>query len=492
MESREEQSNEKIKDIKKIQNFFNSYGVNIECKEIHYSTNSTTYIVDLMDGVRVKDVEKLKLEIQMVFGAIDVFFRKSINRTTYLGIILIKEKRNILKLDTLINSSEFQENNKSIPIILGRDYSGEVIVEDLSEIHHMLIAGTVGTGKSVFLSTIILEIIKKKNPNEVKLLLIDTRGTNFTQFNGIPHLLIPTVTETNQAILALTWSYQKMKDRYKLFSEKSVDNIVSYNKISQEKLCNIVIVIEDFGDLMDNSKEVEEYTKAIIQMSRAAGIYLIISTQRPSVDVITGTIKANILTKIAFKVPAQVDSRVILDRAGAEKLLDYGDALFIKNGFDEPLRMETPYVSDNEIKNAVLEVSKNSENQYQEDIMNFIKNKNNILSENDKEDSLLNDAIEVVIETGQASTSFIQRRFKIDYARAGRIIDDMEERGIISGYMGSKPREILMTKERWTELNSIEQNKYQNYDSYKSKGKKEDIDEDEEKKKKVNNVFMIM
>lgn len=263
-------------------------------------------------------------------------------------------------------------------------------------------------------------------------------------------------------------------------------------------------IFESDKIIKNRIKRREEYTKAIIQMSRAAGIYLIISTQRPSVDVITGTIKANILTRIAFKVPAQVDSRVILDRAGAEKLLNCGDALFVKNGFDEPIRMETPYISDDEIKNSIIEVSKNRCEQCREDIIEFIEkdcNKDDNILEENEVDILLNEAIEAVIETGYASTSFIQRRFKINYIRAGKIIDQMEKRGIISEYMENKPRKVLMTKEKWSKLNITVYSNFQS-NSYALKWKNEegaqnDLNENnmekyEEKKKKVNETFFII
>ena len=295
--------------------------------------------------------------------------------------------------------------------------------------------------------------------------MVDPKVVELSVYNGIPHLLIPVVTDPKKAAGALSWAVQEMVNRYSLFATKGVRDINGYNEAiekegSAEKLPQIVIIIDELADLMMvAAKDVEDAICRLAQMARAAGMHLVIATQRPSVDVITGIIKANIPSRIAFAVSSQVDSRTILDMVGAEKLLGKGDMLFYPSGAPKPTRLQGAFVSDKEVEKIVDFLKSNGEVQYSEDIIESIEKANSTDKELEREDCdddtdpFLNDAIETVIETGQASTSFIQRRFKVGYARAGRIIDQMEERGVISGYQGSKPREVLMSKERWQELN---------------------------------------
>ena len=327
----------------------------------------------------------------------------------------------------------------------------------------MLIAGATGSGKSVCINTLITGIIYKAKPSEVKLLMIDPKVVELSVYNGIPHLLIPVVTDPKKAAGALAWAVQEMVKRYSLFAEKKVRDMKGYNELAEKegnyKLPQIVIIIDELADLMMvAAKDVEDAICRLAQMARAAGMHLVIATQRPSVDVITGIIKANIPSRIAFAVSSQVDSRTILDGAGAEKLLGKGDMLFYPSGAPKPVRIQGAFISDKEVENIVKFLKKDGETQYDENIIESIESsgapEKGELDEDDEDDtdSLLNEAIELVVETGQASTSFIQRRFKVGYARAGRIIDQMEQRGVISGYQGSKPREVLMSKERWEEL----------------------------------------
>ena len=444
----------------KIEKFFKNYKIDIDCKDVYVSINSMTYIIDLKCKNKVSTIKCYKNDLMLTFNAIDVEFQVAINRTAYLGIHLIKHKDKILMLGDLIQGKEFIETKQKIPIIIGRDFNDKILIEDLTQLPHLLVAGTTGTGKSNFLSTIIVDIVYKLKPSEVKLVLVDTRKTNFQRFNALPHLLIPVITEAQKAIGMLAYLIQEMSNRYKLFKEKKVDNIDSYNEISEEKLPRIITIIEDFYDLMaETEKEIEKYIQRLIQMCRTSGINMIISTQRPSTNVITGVIKANIPSRIAFKVPSQNDSKTIINVAGAEELLMYGDILFSKVGECKIRRVQTPYISDKEIEDIMNEMKTNNELHYNTKVLNCL-NKNDSNFEEDKDfeygnnemDPFLTEAIENVIETGQASTSFIQRRFNIGYARAGRIIDQMEEIGIISRYLESKPRKVLITLEEWSRL----------------------------------------
>ena len=330
---------------------------------------------------------------------------------------------------------------------------------------HVLIAGATGSGKSVCINTLISSIIYKAKPSEVKLLMVDPKVVELSVYNGIPHLLIPVVTDPKKAAGALAWAVQEMENRYQLFASKGVRDLKGYNEEAKKEqigtLPQIVIIIDELADLMMvASKDVEDSICRLAQKARAAGMHLVIATQRPSVDVITGIIKANIPSRISFAVSSQVDSRTILDMVGAEKLLGKGDMLFYPAGATKPTRIQGAFISDKEVEKIVDFIKPEGEIKYNEDIIEQIENANKtdkdleaeVADDDDGTDPLLMEAIDTVVETKQASTSFIQRRFKVGYARAGRIIDQMEERGIISGYQGSKPREVLMSKEKWQEL----------------------------------------
>ena len=329
---------------------------------------------------------------------------------------------------------------------------------------HVLIAGSTGSGKSVCINTIISSFVYNAKPSEVKLVMIDPKVVELSVYNGIPHLLIPVVTDPKKAAGALAWAVQEMDDRYNKFAQKGVRDLKGYNKAIEKedearKLPQIVIIVDELADLMMvAAKDVEDAICRLAQKARAAGMHLVIATQRPSVDVITGLIKANIPSRIAFAVSSQVDSRTILDQVGAEKLLGKGDMLYYPAGAPKPIRVQGAFVSDGEVEKIVDFIKSNGTANYSEDILETIENSNKSdkelqeMSEEDDTDPFLMEAIDVVVETGQASTSFIQRRFKVGYARAGRIIDQMEERGVISGYQGSKPRQVLMSKEKWEEL----------------------------------------
>ena len=384
-----------------------------------------------------------------------------------VGIEVPNKEKEVVHFREILDRDEFRENKSKLTVGVGKDVAGNVQLADIAKMPHVLIAGSTGSGKSVCINTIITSIIYNAKPSEVKFVMVDPKVVELSVYNGIPHLLIPVVTDPRKAAGALAWAVQEMDDRYNKFASKGVRDLKGYNKIIEKeseegagKLPQIVIIIDELADLMMVAKnDVEDAICRLAQKARAAGMHLVIATQRPSVDVITGLIKANVPSRIAFAVSSQVDSRTILDSVGAEKLLGKGDMLFFPSGAPKPSRVQGAFVSDDEVEKIVDFIKSNGTATYSEDILESIENSNKTDKEiaaevdpDDDTDPFLMDAIQTVVETGQASTSFIQRRFKVGYARAGRIVDQMEERGVISGYQGSKPREVLMTLEKLQEL----------------------------------------
>lgn len=368
-------------------------------------------------------------------------------------IELLNQELEIMKV---LSSKEFKEN-KSKTIIGFKADSNVKTTIDIQETSHILIAGTTGIGKTTLLDNIIVDVLYKAKPNEIKFVMFDTNNNSLRTYNGIPHLLIPVITDVKKAIGALAWVVQEIENRYQVFFNQSVDDIMGYNEKTQEnKLPVILVIIDEVSDIINyNKDEIEELLIRITKFGKKAGVFLIISTNRPSTNIISGTIKANIYTRISFFLPAKLDSRLILDVDGAEKLRAHGDMLFKTIGVITPQKYHCPYISLEGIKN-IVNFFKRDEVYYNKDILEQIEKKDSDRKELDEIDPFLMDAIDLVVETGQASTSFIQRRLKIGYAQAGRIIDQLEERGIISGYQGSKPREVLMSKERWNELKNIQ------------------------------------
>ncbi len=376
------------------------------------------------------------------------------------------KEREAVHLRDALESDQFQNCSSETAVALGKGVAGETEIADIAKMPHVLIAGSTGSGKSVCINTIITSIIYKSKPNEVKFVMIDPKVVELSVYNGIPHLLIPVVTDPKKAAGALAWAVQEMENRYSLFAKKGVRDLKGYNKLierSEEgvgKLPKIVIIIDELADLMMVAKnDVEDAICRLAQKARAAGMHLVIATQRPSVDVITGLIKANVPSRIAFAVSSQIDSRTILDSVGAEKLLGKGDMLFFPSGATKPSRVQGAFVSDEEVEKIVDFLKSNGEATYSEEIIETIENSGKTEQDlaqeqagDDDADVLLPQVIDTVVETGQVSTSFIQRRFKVGYARAGRIVDQMEERGIISGYERNKPRQVLMTLEKLNEM----------------------------------------
>jgi len=334
------------------------------------------------------------------------------------------------------------------------------VVADIAAMPHLLIAGATGSGKSVCINTLITSLLYKAQPKDVRLLMVDPKVVELSIYNGIPHLLIPVVTDPKKAAGALNWAIQEMTNRYKLFAENNVKDLKGYNRImsmeGHETLPQIVIIIDELADLMMVApNEVEDCICRLAQMARAAGMHLVIATQRPSVNVITGVIKANIPSRIAFAVSSQVDSRTILDMSGAEKLLGKGDMLFYPMGMQKPIRVQGSLITDKEVEKIVNYIKSKHEAEYDEEIIDTIDSHSDsvqLLSEDD--DELLPQVIDLVVEQEQASTSLIQRKFKIGYARAARIIDQLEAGGIVGPFEGSKPRKVLITKQQWQEMKS--------------------------------------
>lgn len=451
----------------KLQKTLYSFGVSAKVENVSVGPAITRYEIKPAEGVRVSKIANLADDIALNLAAESIRIEAPIPGKQAVGIEIPNKENEIVNLRDILETDSFINHKSRLAFALGKNVAGEEIVTDIAKMPHMLIAGATGSGKSVCINTLITSIIYKAKPSEVKLVMVDPKVVELSVYNGIPHLLIPVVTDPKKAAGALAWAVQEMVHRYSLFASEGVRDIKGYNEViekkegeSAAKLPQIVIIIDELADLMMvAAKDVEDAICRLAQMARAAGMHLVIATQRPSVDVITGIIKANIPSRIAFAVSSQVDSRTILDMVGAEKLLGKGDMLFYPSGASKPTRVQGAFVSDKEVEKIVDFLKSNGgEAKYNEDILESIEKANStdkeidMKDEEDETDPLLMEAIDTVVETGQASTSFIQRRFKVGYARAGRIIDQMEERGIISGFQGSKPREVLMTKERLEEL----------------------------------------
>ena len=449
----------------KLQKTLYSFGVSAKVENVSVGPAITRYELKPAEGVRVSKIANLADDIALNLAAETIRIEAPIPGKQAVGIEVPNTENEIVHLRDIVDTEEFKEHKSKLAFALGKDVAGKEVVTDISKMPHVMIAGATGSGKSVCINTLISSIIYKAKPSEVKMVMIDPKVVELSVYNGIPHLLIPVVTNPKKAAGALAWAVQEMENRYATFALKGVRDLKGYNETVDKKdgigrLPHIVIIIDELADLMMVAKnDVEDAICRLAQKARAAGMHLVIATQRPSVDVITGLIKANIPSRIAFAVSSQVDSRTILDMVGAEKLLGKGDMLFYPAGAPKPTRVQGAFVSDGEVEKIVDFLKANGEATYNEDIIESIENANKTDKEiaeeadnDDDSDPFLMDAIDVVVDTKQASTSFIQRKFKVGYARAGRIIDQMEERGIISGYQGSKPREVLITKERLAEL----------------------------------------
>ena len=438
---------------------------NVEAKLLNVSKGPTVTRYELKpgEGVKVSKIVGLSDDIALRLAASGVRIEAPIPNKEAIGIEIPNKSVDMVHVREVIDSKEFRDFPSKLAFAVGKDITGRNIVFDIGKMPHVLIAGATGSGKSVCINTLITSLIYKADPNEVKLLMVDPKVVELGIYNGIPHLLIPVVTDPRRASGALYWAVQEMVRRYSLFAENSVRDIKGYNNMildsgKENTMPHIVIIIDELADLMMVApNEVEDSICRLAQMARAAGMHLVIATQRPSVDVITGIIKANIPSRIAFAVSSQVDSRTILDSGGAEKLLGRGDMLFNPVGASKPTRLQGCFISDKEVERVVEFVKGQADVKYDEDIIEKIDNGKPVNINDNKgdagdNDELLPKAIEIAVDTGKISASYIQRRLKVGFSRAARIVDQMEERGWIGPPDGSKPREVLITKEEYLEM----------------------------------------
>lgn len=460
-ESNNTMSNQEIiKNGKIIEKTLDNFNMDCQITSINKGPVITCYELKPAPGIKLSRIVSLADNISMALGSSDIRIEAPIPGKTVVGIEVANKFKDSVGLREILESSEFVNSKSDVPLTLGKDVEGNIIVESISDMPHLLIAGATGSGKSVCINTIITNILYKSSPNDVRLMLIDPKVVELSVYNGIPHLLIPVVTNPKKAGYALNWAVDEMERRYKLFAEAQVRDIKGYNKKKikegkiSEKIPKIVIIVDELADLMMvSSNEIEDYIARLAQMARACGMHLILATQRPSVDVITGTIKANIPSRIAFAVSSAVDSRTILDMSGAEKLLGRGDMLFYPSSYSKPKRIQGAFISDEEVERLVDFVKLNNENSEinkQSLIASQINNKEK--DDNLDLDPLFADAINYVLGDEQASISYLQRKLKVGYSRAARIVDQMEELGIIGPHEGSKPRKLLKTKEEIDDL----------------------------------------
>jgi DNA segregation ATPase FtsK/SpoIIIE, S-DNA-T family len=444
-----------IENANKLEETLSNFGVEAKVVQVTKGPSVTRFELQPSPGVKVSKIVNLQDDIALGLAANGVRMEAPIPGKAAIGIEVPNKKQSPVFLREVLDSKEFTNTNKNLAFALGKDITGKCIVGDLSKMPHMLIAGATGSGKSVCINSLIISLLYKYSPEQVKLLMVDPKVVELSVYNGIPHLLIPVVTDPKKAAGALNWAVNEMNKRYNLFSQMKVKNIESYNKLFdkgeiQEKLPYIVVIVDELADLMMACpNDVEDYICRLAQMARAAGMHLIIATQRPSVDVITGVIKANIPSRVSFAVSSGTDSRTILDQVGAEKLLGRGDMLYYPIGENKPVRVQGAFISEEEVENVVEFIKQSDEDiDYSEDILNHINNEVTAESVITNEgDELLEEAMKIVVEYQQASTSFIQRKLRVGFNRASRIMDELEERGIISEKDGSKPRQVLIEKE---------------------------------------------
>ena len=456
---------------KKLVATLESFKINAEVTNICRGPSVTRYELVPEAGVRINKITGLSDDIALRLAATSVRIEAPIPGKAAIGIEIPNSAKSMVSMREIIDTPEFRDAKSKLNVALGKDITGNIICADLAKMPHLLVAGTTGSGKSVCLNSMIVSILYNASPDEVKLLMIDPKMVEFTIYNGIAHLEVPVVSNPRKAAGALGWAVGEMEKRYKQFSENSVRDIKGFNKLCETrddlvKMHHIVIFIDELSDLMMVSpKEVEDSICRLAQMARAAGIHLVIATQRPSVDVITGIIKANIPSRIALSVSSQIDSRTILDSVGAEKLLGNGDMLFNPVGSSKPTRVQGCFISDAEVERVVDHIKSQAQTTYNEETIHEIEAKA-AAAENAKKkasddtddadwDPMLNDAIEVVVNAGGASTTMLQKKLKLGYARASRVMDQLEEKGIVGPSEGAKPRAVLISKQQWYEMQAL-------------------------------------
>ena len=444
--------------VKILESTFTNFGIDAKVVGVIQGPTVTRYEIHPAPGVKISKITNLSNDIALSFAVASVRIEAPIPGKNAVGIEVPNRMRINVYLKEILQSSEFENGKYKLPIALGIDIGGKPVIANLNELPHLLIAGATGSGKSVCINNIILSIIYKLSPKTVKFIMIDPKRVELNIYNGIPHLLIPIITDTSQAIKVLNWTISEMEKRFRIFAESGVRNLDGYNEYVRninndtEPLPYIIIIIDELADLMLSSPvKAEESLCRLAQMTRATGIHLIIATQRPSVDIITGSIKVNFPSRIAFAVSTQVDSRTILDLNGAEKLLGNGDMLFSPVGAPKPIRAQGAFVVEKEIRNVVSYLMKHCPPpEYEQEVLEYKKNKNMLReTEEEEEDELFNDAVSIIINSKQASISILQRKLRIGYTRAARLIDVMEKRGIVGPYDGRNPRKILISNEEY-------------------------------------------
>ncbi len=434
-----------------LEKTLSDFGIDAQVIKVTHGPRISRYELQPAPGVKVSRIVNLADDIALALAAPDVRIEAPIPGKAALGIEVPHNAQQVVGLRQILASSAYADNPALLSLVLGKDIAGQPVVKDLGKMPHLLIAGATGTGKSVALNTLILSLLYRATPEEVRLVLIDPKQVELTNFKALPHLLVPVVNQVNKAAGVLQQMVQEMQNRYELFSELGVRGISEYNEIQEmedpEKVLPlIVIIIDELADLMMAApKDVEDSICRLAQMARAAGIHLIIATQRPSVDIITGLIKVNIPTRISFYVSSQTDSRTILDMGGAEKLMGDGDMLYSPVGAIKPVRIQGPFVSTAEVKKVVKFIKDQQDPNYEMELEDIGTAETSLTSE--KRDTLYSEAVQLVVESGQASISILQRRMNIGYTRAARMIDTMEQDGIIGAFAGSKPRKVLLDKE---------------------------------------------
>lgn len=448
-----------------------SFGVDAKPGDVVHGPSVTRYEFTLDQGVKLSKLTNLADDIALALGSGGVRIAPIPNKSSVVGIEVPNRVVTAVRIRDVIDSRAFAEHKSRVAFAVGKDIGGNCIVGDIARLPHVLIAGTTGSGKSVCTNSLIVSLLYKSTPEEVRFIMVDPKMVELAPYNGIPHLLIPVVTDPKKAAGALQWAVYEMMKRYKLFSENGVKDLDGFNALAQrneelKKIPTVVVVIDELADLMlVAAKEVEESICRVAQMGRAAGMHLVIATQRPSSDVITGLMKANIPSRIAFAVASSLESRIILDTTGAEKLVGKGDMLYAPLGAGKPTRVQGCFITPEEIERVVDYVKQSGEAEYSQDVMDKIEQ---AVKEKEKgggksagapepagespDDELLSAAVDVVLETGQASVSMLQRRLKLGYARAARLVDQMEERGYVGPFEGSKPRQLLIDKAKWQEL----------------------------------------
>ena len=471
VESRQEQQQTAALLVKTL----NDFGVSTKVIDVSRGPAVTRYELEPSAGVKLSRITGLADDIALRLATTGVRIEAPIPNKAAVGIEVPNQHRAMVRLRELIDSPEFAMAKSKLTVALGRDIAGKIVLADLAKMPHLLIAGTTGSGKSVCTNTMIQSVLFRASPEEVRLLLIDPKQVEFGIYNGIPHLLVPVVTDPRKAAGALGWAVTEMLARYKAFADNNVRDLKAYNELARKSDTlqpkpQILIVIDELSDLMmAASNEVEDSIVRLAQMARAAGMHLVIATQRPSVDVITGLIKANIPSRLALTVASSVDSRTILDASGADKLLGNGDMLFMPIGLSKPMRVQGAYVSDPEVEAVVefLKSTEESEHEYDDEVIQEIERQASAAGKSaahgggddedeGESDEMFPQAVEVVLDAGEASVSLLQRKLRLGYARAGRLIDEMERRGVIGPHEGSKPRKVVITRSQWLEMNATQ------------------------------------